>query len=71
MYRFFTALSERPDDEPITQEEIDYASGKKVLDPKADPKANALFNRLEKASENIQAAFQKQADAAAVIFLLS
>jgi hypothetical protein len=71
MYRFFTVLSERSDDEPISQEEIDYASGKKVLDPKAEPKANAYLNRLEKSSENIQAAFQKQADAAAVTFLLS
>jgi hypothetical protein len=63
MFRLFTAIKERPADQPITQEEIELASGSKVLDP---GKAKEYFKNLEAASENIRAAFEKQSSNAAV-----
>ena len=57
MYRLFTALKERPVDHPITEEEINIASGKKVLD---SVQAKIYFKNLDAASENIRLAFEKQ-----------
>ena len=66
MYRLFCLLKERPSDRPVTGKEIELASGKKVLDPGT---ARVYFNDLEIASENIRAAFEKQAINAAVIVI--
>ena len=64
MFQLFTVLKERPLDQPITQEEIELASGVKVLDP---GKAKEYFKSLEHGSENIRAAFEKQAINAVVL----
>jgi hypothetical protein len=64
MYRLFSVLKDRKG-EPITQEEIDIASGKKTLNP---GQAKIYFTNLEVASENLRAAFEKQAANAAVSF---
>jgi hypothetical protein len=63
MYRLFTALKERPAGHPITEEEINIASGKKVLD---SVQAKIYAKNLETASENIRLAFEKQTQDAAV-----
>ena len=63
MFQLFIALKERPSDQLITEEEIRLASGEKVLDP---AKAKEYFKNLKNASENIRAAFEKQAVNAAV-----
>jgi hypothetical protein len=49
MYRLFLALKSHPGDHVITQEELDLASGKKVLDVE---KAKQYFNKME-SQENI------------------
>lgn len=63
MFQLFIALKERPSDQLITEEEIRLASGEKVLDP---AKAKEYFKDLKNASENIRAAFEKQAVNAAI-----
>jgi len=68
MYRLFTSIKERPADHPITQQEIELASGAKVLDL---GKAKEYFQNLETASENIRAAFEKQATNASVRIMVS
>ena len=67
MYKLFIALKNRPSDQLITKEEIQLASAEKVLDP---GKAKEYFKNLENASENIRAAFEKQAISAAVSDLI-
>lgn len=68
MYRLFTSIKERPADHPITQQEIELASSTKVLDL---GKAKEYFQNLETASENIRAAFEKQATNALVRIMVS
>jgi hypothetical protein len=63
MFCFYNVLKEHPADQPITQEEIDIASGKKTMDPK---KVTEYVKNLEVMSENIIRAFEKQGAAAAV-----
>jgi hypothetical protein len=63
MFKLFTLLKDRSSDQPVTQEELDIACGKKGLDP---AKAKAWFNNLEAASENVRQAFEKQVEASAV-----
>ena len=67
MFQLFTAIKERPADQPITQEEIELASGSKVLDP---GKVKEYFKNLEAASENICTAFEKQSSNAAVRMMI-
>ena len=61
MYRLYEVLKARP--EPPTTEELDIASGRKKLDPSA---AGEYISKLEKASENIIDALQRQAERATV-----
>lgn len=63
MFRLYEALKERPADQPVTQEDINIASGQKVLDP---TQATKYMANLEAASENIRSAFQKQVENAEV-----
>ena len=63
MFKLFSVLKDRSSNQPPTAEELDIASGKKMLDPE---KAKAWFTNLEAASQNIHQAFQKQAEVAAV-----
>ena len=58
MFQLFITLKKRPSDQLITEEENWLASGKKVLNP---TKAKEYFKNLKNASENIHAAFEKQA----------
>ena len=67
MYQLFVVLKDRPSDQLITKEEIQLASGEKVLDP---GKAKVYFKNLKITSENIRAAFEKQAVNAAVSDLI-
>ena len=69
MYRVFMSFKERQTSGPaITQEDIQIASRKKVLDPGP---TKVYFKNLESASENIRIAFEKQVENAAVnIFFL-
>jgi hypothetical protein len=60
MFRLYEILKVRSD--PPTQDELDIASAKKKLD---DPAARAYVSQLEKASENIVDALQRQAAQAA------
>jgi hypothetical protein len=62
MYRMYLALKERTADQ-ITPRELSIASGKKVLNP---AEMAELLGTYEANSSTIQAAFQKQVDAAAV-----
>lgn len=59
MYTLFNALKARASDEPITQEEIDIASGKISLE---GAKVKDYIKTLEAKTSNIQKAFQKQMD---------
>lgn len=59
MYRFYLVLKNRSSGEPITQEELDIASGQKVLEP---GKASKFVEELESKTENIRTAFKKQAE---------
>jgi hypothetical protein len=61
MYRLYEVLKARP--EPPTAEELDITSGRKKLDPSA---AGEYILKLEKASENIIEALQRQAERATV-----
>ena len=63
MFKLFTMLKDRSSEQPVTQEELDIACGKKLLDP---AKAKAWFNNLEAASKNVRQAFEKQVEASAV-----
>ncbi|KAF8817293.1 hypothetical protein BYT27DRAFT_7074946, partial [Phlegmacium glaucopus] len=63
MFKLFSVLKDRSSDQQATAEELDIASGKKILDPE---KAKAWFTNFEAASQNIHQAFQKQAEVAAV-----
>ena len=56
MYRLYELLKTRP--EPPTQEELDMASGWTKLNASA---FGAYISKLEKASENIVEALQRQA----------
>jgi hypothetical protein len=62
MYRLYLVMKERSPDQ-ITSKEISIASGKTVLDP---AEMSDLLGTYEAKSSTIQAAFQKQVDAAAV-----
>ncbi|KAF8234452.1 hypothetical protein L208DRAFT_1261840 [Tricholoma matsutake] len=55
MYQLYCELKDQT--EPPTDEEIVFASGKKVLDPKSDVE---YLQKLEVATENIQKAFAMQ-----------
>jgi hypothetical protein len=55
MYWLYCVLKDRA--EPPTAEEIGFASGKTVLDPKSDAE---YLKKLEAATENIQKAFATQ-----------
>ena len=61
MYRLYCVLKDRA--EPPSAEEIEFASGKTVLDAKSDAE---YLKRLEAATENIQKAFAAQEANAAV-----
>jgi hypothetical protein len=64
MYRVFLSFKERQSSGPaITQEDIQIASGKRVLDP---GQTKVYFKNLESASENLRLAFEKQVENAAV-----
>lgn len=63
MFKLYTIFKIRSGDRPPSNEELDIAQGRKVLDPS---KAKAWFNNLEAASENIRQAFERQTTAAAV-----
>ncbi|KAF8812195.1 hypothetical protein BYT27DRAFT_7221221 [Phlegmacium glaucopus] len=54
---FYSLLKERPVDDPITQEEISIASGKKKLNPGT---ATNYIKNLEAKLESIRRAFEKQ-----------
>ncbi|KAF8874673.1 hypothetical protein BD779DRAFT_1406474, partial [Infundibulicybe gibba] len=62
MFQLYTILKERPASEPITQEEIDIASGRDSWQP---GKVADYVKKLEATSENIARAFEKQAASAA------
>jgi len=55
MYHLYSILKDR--DEPPTLDEIDIASAKRKLDPKAEAE---YLQKLESSSENIKKAFQDQ-----------
>jgi hypothetical protein len=63
MFRLYSILKSRGPEEPITQEEIDVASGKRPLTTEAS--AEFLTSR-ETQSGNIKQAFAKQQERAAV-----
>ncbi|KAF9455310.1 hypothetical protein BDZ94DRAFT_814316 [Collybia nuda] len=63
MYRFYLVLKNRSPAEPTTEEEVQIASGKKVLEPGA---ASKFVQGLESKAENIRVAFNKQAEREAV-----
>jgi len=67
MYQLFIVLKNRPFHQLITKEEIQLASGEKVLNP---GKAKEYFNNLKNTSENIHAAFERQAVNAAISDLI-
>jgi hypothetical protein len=62
MFCLYLAMEEHASDN-ITQEEIMIASGQKVLDP---GEASKFLDELESMNGNIQHAFEKQAETAAV-----
>ncbi|KAH9069429.1 hypothetical protein EDB83DRAFT_2518582 [Lactarius deliciosus] len=62
MYKLFSILKDRSSDQHVTQEEMDVASGKKVLGLE---KAKEWFDALEHTSENLHQAFRKQEEVAA------
>ena len=68
MYHIFTSFKERQTLGPaITQEDIQIASGKRVLDP---GQTKIYFKNIELTSENLCLAFEKQAENAAVLLFL-
>lgn len=62
MFQLYTSFKQHPDRQ-FSQEDIEIASGNKVLDPGY---AKTYLKNLEIASENLHAAFAKQAENAAV-----
>jgi hypothetical protein len=69
MFRAFTSFKERQTSgTAITEEDIEIASGKRVLDA---GQTNIYFKNLESASENLRLAFEKQVKDAAVSPCLS
>jgi hypothetical protein len=64
MYKLYRVLKDRA--EPPTPEEIEFATGKKVLDAK---NGCEYLKKLEAATENIQKAFAMQEANTAVCFL--
>jgi hypothetical protein len=67
MYQLFILLRDRrASGEKITDEDIEIASGKRVLDPR---QTRAYLKGLESASDNIGRAFKKQAEIAAVCLM--
>ena len=62
MYQLYNMFRQHPDHQ-LMPEDIEFASGNKVLDPGY---AKTYLKNLEIASENIHAAFAKQAENAAV-----
>jgi hypothetical protein len=68
MYRILTSFKERQaSGVAITPEDIEIASGKRVLDP---GQTKVYFKDLESMSENLCLAFAKQVEQAAVHLLL-
>lgn len=68
MYRIFSSFKERQTSGPaITQEDIQIASGKRVLDP---GQTKVYFKNLDSASGDLCLAFEKQAEKAAVLIFL-
>jgi hypothetical protein len=68
MYRVFTSFKERQTLGPaITPEDIQIASGKRVLD---SGQTKVYIKNLESTSENLRLAFEKQAENAAVPLFL-
>ena len=68
MYCVFTSFKERQTlGLAITQEDIQIASGKQVLDP---GQTKVYFKNLELTYENLRLAFEKQAENAAVPLFL-
>lgn len=65
MFRLFTVLKARVDSGgmPVTEDEIEIAAGRKVLDPST---ASEYLAKLEQASQTIVDAFRKQVETAAV-----
>ena len=63
MYRLYKFIKERGSDNPITDEEVAIASGQMPLDSK---KMKEYLDNIERSSENLRAAFQKQAQASKV-----
>lgn len=63
MFRFYESFKERTPDQPLSQEEMDIASGKKILDP---GEAKKYHINLNMASESLRTALGKQAERAAV-----
>ncbi|KAF9001006.1 hypothetical protein BDQ17DRAFT_1244915, partial [Cyathus striatus] len=57
MYQLYLLLKERPSDQPITQEELDLASGKVSLDV---TEAGTFLKKLRSQRENIRSAFARQ-----------
>jgi hypothetical protein len=64
MYRLYLLLKDR--DEPVTEEEMDIAAGKKTIDP---ARAADYLAKLEKASTSIVNLFNQQHQATTVWFL--
>ena len=68
MYRVFASFKERQTSGPaITQEDIQIASGRRVLDP---GQTKVYFKNLESASEDLHLVFEKQAENVAVPLFL-
>ncbi|KAF8808467.1 hypothetical protein BYT27DRAFT_7096739 [Phlegmacium glaucopus] len=63
MYQLFLLLKQRPSSQPITEDEITIASGKKAFD---STQTKEYIKKLEVASKNICHAFEKQAENATV-----
>lgn len=63
MFKLYTIFKLRSNDQLPSEEELNIAQGRKLLDP---AKAKAWFNNLEAASENIRQAFERQTTASAV-----
>jgi hypothetical protein len=68
MYRLFTSFKERQASGPaITHEDIQIASGERVLDP---GQTKVYFKNLESVSENLRLAFEKQVENVAVCLFI-
>lgn len=63
MFRFYESFKERASDQPLTQEELNIVSGKKILDP---GEAKKYHTNLNMESESLRTALGKQAERAAV-----